>query len=144
MLATLNVVILASTVVLSPHNEVGTHFRAVLGPKLLAATVFSPQTATEVGTLFRSGAPGRAVRAGFWPITVEKRVPTSFRAPERSKAKRAMWAAIGGVGGFFGGAYLGAALEPDCNCDDPGFKGFLIGAPIGAATGAILGWVFGR
>ena len=46
---------------------------------------------------------------------------------------------MGAVGGFFGGGFLGAAIEGDrCNCDDPGFLGFVIGAPVGAATGAIL------
>ncbi len=68
----------------------------------------------------------------------------SRRAESPSKLKRAMWASLAGVGGFFGGGFLGAKLEPDCNCDDPGLRGFLIGAPIGAATGAILGWKFGR
>jgi hypothetical protein len=47
---------------------------------------------------------------------------------------------VGAVGGFFLGGYAGAALEGDrCNCDDPGVKGFLIGAPIGAVAGGIFG-----
>ena len=42
---------------------------------------------------------------------------------------------------LFAGGYLGAAIEGDrCHCDDPGLKGAVIGAPIGAATGGILGW----
>jgi len=46
---------------------------------------------------------------------------------------------IGAVGGFFAGAFLGAAIEGDrCNCDDPGLLGAVIGAPVGAATGGIL------
>jgi hypothetical protein len=50
---------------------------------------------------------------------------------------------VGGVGGFFGGGILGAAIEGDrCNCDDPGLVGALIGAPTGAAVGAILGYKF--
>jgi hypothetical protein len=44
-----------------------------------------------------------------------------------------------GVAGFFGGGFLGAALEPDCHCDDPGLRGALIGAPIGATVGAVVG-----
>ena len=52
-------------------------------------------------------------------------------------------AAVGATAGFFGGAYLGAAIDGDCGgCDDPGFKGFLIGAPIGAVVGGILGGKF--
>ena len=36
------------------------------------------------------------------------------------------------------------ALEGHCTCDDPGLKGFMIGAPIGAATGVTLGIVLTR
>jgi len=58
---------------------------------------------------------------------------------ERSVTRKFVGGALGAVGGFFGGLFLGAALEPDCNCDDPGFKGALIGAPIGAIVGGIVG-----
>ena len=62
---------------------------------------------------------------------------------QRSTARKVIGGIVGGVGGFFGGAFLGAAIEGDrCNCDDPGFVGFLIGAPIGATVGAILGVKF--
>ena len=45
-------------------------------------------------------------------------------------------AAVGATAGFFAGGYLGAWIHGDCGgCDDPGFKGFLIGMPIGAACG---------
>jgi hypothetical protein len=58
----------------------------------------------------------------------------------RGVGRMILGAVVGGVGGFFAGGYLGAAIEGDrCGCDDPGLKGALIGAPIGAATGAILG-----
>jgi hypothetical protein len=58
----------------------------------------------------------------------------------RSIGRTVLGAAIGAVGGFFAGGFLGAKIEGDrCACDDPGFKGFLIGAPIGAVTGAVLG-----
>jgi hypothetical protein len=49
---------------------------------------------------------------------------------------------LGGVGGFFGGGYVGNLIERavwDCSCDDPGVRGFLIGAPAGAILGAIAG-----
>lgn len=48
-------------------------------------------------------------------------------------------AAIGGVGGFSAGGFLGAKIEGNrCNCDDPGFKGFLIGVPIGTVTSSVF------
>ena len=53
---------------------------------------------------------------------------------------RATTSILGSVGGFFAGGFLGAHIEGDrCNCDDPGVRGFLIGAPIGALAGVIVG-----
>jgi hypothetical protein len=63
----------------------------------------------------------------------------SFEKPRRSVGMKVLGGVLGGFGGFFAGGYIGAKLEPDCNCDDPGFRGFLIGAPIGAVGGAIAG-----
>jgi hypothetical protein len=52
-------------------------------------------------------------------------------------------AAVGATAGFFGGGYLGSAIDGDCGgCDDPGLKGALIGAPVGAVVGGILGGKF--
>jgi hypothetical protein len=52
-------------------------------------------------------------------------------------------AAVGALGGFFAGGYLGAWIDGDCGgCDDPGLKGALIGAPVGAVVGGILGGKF--
>jgi hypothetical protein len=60
---------------------------------------------------------------------------------ERSLGRKVFGAAVGAAGGFFGGGYLGAAIEGDrCHCDDPGLKGAVIGAPVGAVVGGILGW----
>jgi hypothetical protein len=62
---------------------------------------------------------------------------------QRSVKRKVLGGVAGGVGGFFLGGYLGAKIEGDsCNCDDPGFKGFLIGLPIGAGVGAFLGAKF--
>jgi hypothetical protein len=44
---------------------------------------------------------------------------------------------LGGVGGFFAGAMIGAAVQPRCSCDDPGVAGAIFGAPIGAIAGAV-------
>jgi len=60
----------------------------------------------------------------------------------KSVGRRIVGGALGGVGGFFAGGYLGAKIDGRCDCDDPGFKGFLIGAPIGGVVGAILGAKF--
>jgi len=54
-------------------------------------------------------------------------------------AKRIVGGLVGGGGGFMVGGLVGSKLEPSCGCDDPGLRGFLIGAPIGAVLGAIAG-----
>jgi len=61
----------------------------------------------------------------------------------RSAGRKILGGALGAVGGFFAGGYLGAMIDGECGgCDDPGFKGALIGAPIGAVVGGILGAKF--
>jgi len=70
--------------------------------------------------------------------------PTVAPVPRREigTGKRILWTSIAGLGGFFAGGYIGAAIEGDCGgCDDPGFKGFLIGLPIGTAAAAITTWI---
>jgi hypothetical protein len=62
---------------------------------------------------------------------------------ERSTRRKVFGAIVGGVGGFFGGLFLGAAIEGDrCNCDDPGLLGALIGGPVGGVAGGVLGYKF--
>lgn len=72
--------------------------------------------------------------------------PQSTKAPtrRRSKTRIALGAAAGAAGGFFAGGFLGATISGQCDCDDPGFLGFLIGAPIGAVAGGFAGgkWLF--
>jgi len=61
----------------------------------------------------------------------------------RSVGRKILGGALGAVGGFFAGGYLGAMIDGECGgCDDPGLKGALIGAPIGAVVGGILGTKF--
>jgi hypothetical protein len=50
-------------------------------------------------------------------------------------------AVIGVVGGLFAGGLIGASLDRNCRCDDPGLQGFVIGAPIGAVAGGVLGFL---
>jgi hypothetical protein len=65
---------------------------------------------------------------------------TRNKRSERGLARKVFGALVGAAGGFFAGGYLGAKIEGDgCHCDDPGLKGFLIGAPIGAVAGGTLG-----
>jgi hypothetical protein len=61
---------------------------------------------------------------------------------QRSVQRKVLGAIVGATGGFFAGGYLGAAIDGECNCDDPGLKGAIIGAPIGAVAGGILGYNF--
>ena len=78
--------------------------------------------------------------------------PRSFAVPRQRASSthpghRVAWTALGAVGGFFGGAFLGAKIDRavhDCNCDDPGFQGFLIGMPVGAIAGGIAGFVLSK
>ena len=61
----------------------------------------------------------------------------------RSVGRKILGGALGALGGFFAGGYIGAKIEGDCGgCDDPGLKGAVIGAPIGAVVGGILGAKF--
>lgn len=83
---------------------------------------------------------GAAVVLHREPVPVGQAPSGSQR---RSTWRKVAGGVVGGVGGFFGGGYLGAAIEGDrCNCDDPGLKGFVVGAPIGALIGGILGAKF--
>jgi hypothetical protein len=65
-----------------------------------------------------------------------------------SKSDRIIATIAGGVGGWFGGAMIG--YYSTANFDNPdddtsGLKGVMIGAPIGGAVGAILGyWLTNR
>ena len=80
-------------------------------------------------------------------------VPLAFQPPSQQpgvqiQSKRGRKVAYGillGLAGMYGGAALGATLEPNCRCDDPGLTGALIGMPIGAVAGAIFCvWLGGR
>ena len=69
-------------------------------------------------------------------------VQTVRRVEKMGTGQRIVWTSLAGLGGFFAGAYIGAAIEGDsCNCDDPGLKGAFIGMPVGTAAAAITTWV---
>jgi hypothetical protein len=118
---------------------------AILLTALLS--VGTPTFAQSVGTqpvdinAFRASVA--AVRFDASAHAYNSAAPTA-RVPRRemSTGKRILWTSVAGLGGFFAGGFLGAAIEGDsCNCDDPGFKGFLIGVPIGTAAAAITTWI---
>ena len=92
-------------------------------------------------TLRPAKGASRATRLAIrWDRSVQPPAITRPGARARSKTRIVAGAILGSVGGFFAGGFLGAHIEGDrCNCDDPGVRGFLIGAPIGAVVGGIVG-----
>ena len=92
-------------------------------------------------TLRPAKGASRATRLAIrWDRSVQPPAITRPGARARSKTRIVAGAILGSVGGFFAGGFLGAHIEGDrCNCDDPGVRGFLIGAPIGAVAGGIVG-----
>jgi hypothetical protein len=92
---------------------------------------------SATGTLFRASPSGQN-RFGPGPRLIPP--PQGSRHAGRGLiARRVVAGVIGGLAGFLGGGLLGSAIEGNCGCDDPGFAGFLVGAPIGAAVGAVAG-----
>src|SRR5689334_9811758 len=102
---------------------------AAQGPKTDTPTAVRLKlpTAETVAALSREQPGPRQ-----WPSS------SHVRKRHRSVGRKIIGGALGAVGGFFAGGYLGAKIEgDDCGCDDPGLKGALIGAPIGAIAGGI-------
>jgi len=88
-----------------------------------------------------SDLPAIAHETASLPRVLDQPAPVG----RSSKATRAAIVALAAVGGFFGGMYAGAFLEnavAPCGCDDPGLKGALIGAPVGAITAGVLTFRF--
>ena len=120
------------------------------GPGIAAAaTDDGPIAATVARLLEAEEIPyHRAVRAGR---TSGRADPASAAADASGTAtvqganigRRIAGAAVGAVGGAFAGGYSGAVIDGDCGgCDDPGFKGFLIGFPVGGVVGGVLGGLY--
>jgi hypothetical protein len=110
------------------------------------ARVDGPSTPLGAGRVGLLDSATRIVaRSGVRPERVVSQQAQRPRDNRRSVTRVVLGAAAGAAGGFFAGGYIGAAIDGDCGgCDDPGFKGFLIGAPIGAVAGGIAGgrWLF--
>ncbi len=82
------------------------------------------------------------------PVGPERRPPSAASQGQRSfprpglgtGAQKVIGAFVGTVGGFFAGGLIGGVLDRNCRCDDPGLAGLVIGAPIGAIAGGVLGF----
>jgi hypothetical protein len=95
---------------------------------------------TEAGRAIEPSAAGESA-ASAQPVRQQPPgYPGALNPPRKSRVLRGvLGGAVGAVGGAFAGGFLGAAIDGDCNCDDPGFKGFLIGFPVGGVVGGVLG-----
>jgi hypothetical protein len=115
----------------------------------IAATAARLLEAEAAGTTdwLATEGPGRAwVASETAPMGSVARQPAPsdpgrLNRPRKSRVLRGvLGGAVGAVAGAFAGGFLGAAIDGDCGgCDDPGFKGFLIGFPVGGVLGGVLG-----
>src|SRR5262245_61426159 len=65
----------------------------------------------SIGTIdFGPPVPARATGASAQPAS----------GSGRSTTRKIVGTVLGATAGFFAGGYLGAAIEGDCQCDDPG------------------------
>jgi hypothetical protein len=126
----------ASSLTLPPPHLVTTTFGGISGiaPKGRATAITVP----DETRLFAKPDRKRWSDVELTPNRRQaQRSPVIHRA---SVGRKILGATIGAIGGFYVGGRLGAAIEGNrCVCDDPGLKGFLIGAPIGAVVGSIAG-----
>lgn len=85
----------------------------------------------------------RSVRFDAAPPAIDRQTKTVLMgASGRHLTRRGLQTALAAIAGLYAGGYFGASIEGDrCRCDDPGLKGFLIGAPIGAVSAGIGMWM---
>ena len=130
-------------------------FLSVITATALFLTVGAPSPARAQDLRSAAEAIARQSAAqprptAFDPLSNRPRVVSSgpLKSPRQSSvATKASVIALAAVGGFVGGGFAGAALEnwaAPCKCDDPGLKGFMIGAPAGAVVGGLLAFHFTR
>jgi len=122
------------------HVHAQTTSERVLTPVSRGSFPAAPQA--EVPGLPQPGSIRRSLeRLDYKSLTLEE---VQAQPPRRRPVgRKILGGALGAVGGFFAGGYIGAKIDGDCGgCDDPGFLGAVIGAPIGAVVGGILGAKF--
>jgi hypothetical protein len=129
------------------------HFTILSIATLLALGVSSP----AISQGLQSDAPAMSIRAAIQnlpPATAsvashQSAVPPTivFPLPKHSGMARRAIVGLAVLGGMIAGAYFGTRIENTwfpCYCDDPGLKGFLIGAPAGAIAAGIVAYRFTR
>ena len=130
VLAVLALACLLAPATVRAQNVLDSHASQNQLSSMLRATAVEPQARQLVVPPWQPSAPSR----------------TPLPLPRRSALRKVAGGLIGGFGGFYSGALIGAGIEGNsCRCDDPGLTGALIGAPIGAVAGSILGvWLASR
>jgi hypothetical protein len=121
---------------------------------IMLTAVMAVAPATAAAQMARS-AGGRPLDPAVVRASVDRfsrevsatSTPVVAQAPRkgRPKGERLALVAIGTVGGFFAGAYTGYFIDrtiapcrcDSCDCDMVGFRGVVIGAPLGALVGLI-------
>jgi hypothetical protein len=108
-------------------------------PPAMAQTARPQVSRVDITSATKSFVAGRTAPRAASPARADASRP-AVSAP-RPRWQRGLWAALGAFGGFWEGGALGAHLDgTSCGCDDPGLRGFLVGAPIGAITGGSIAW----
>lgn len=126
------------------YAQVGLGAGEVAKPSAHSVSFTKPNVNRDTFTLWAVKAWTPATRLTI-PSDRFLQAPRSSQSGARARSKKRIVAGAiaGAVGGFFAGGFLGAHIEGDrCDCDDPGVRGFLIGAPIGAVAGGIAGGKF--
>ena len=106
----------------------------------VGSTTVLPMTPYTVAGVDPVETIGETVSPRMLNPPLRRASPPLPRSRAGKTARQIGAAVIGSIGGMMVGGRVGAALEgTSCRCDDPGLKGFLVGAPVGMAIGAVLG-----
>jgi hypothetical protein len=134
----------------------------ILGMVMLASTAGASQPPAAVGTTTISAGRLTTLTGTADPQTRLKlpsalgieeirpdwrleppRLARAAAAPQSSKVARVLGVALGAVGGFMAGGMIGFYTTQDRDVYDDGvsgLRGVVIGAPVGAGVGALLGF----